>query len=135
MHLAGAVEGVEVLADRPVGHPQGRLAGGGPHGSLGGRHQVAVIEPVEGRCDDLLPNRNALVILVVAFLIARFADAVSGSLMASINIRGTICHRSNAARSMSLWLCAQQGSPSLRATTSPRDCCRWGRARRARHGR
>lgn len=44
------------------------LAGGGKVGRfiagdlLGAGHQVAIIEPVEGRCDDLLPNRNALVI-------------------------------------------------------------------------
>jgi trk system potassium uptake protein len=44
------------------------LAGGGKVGRfiaidlLNAGHQVAVIEPVEGRCDDLLPNRNALVI-------------------------------------------------------------------------
>ena len=44
------------------------LAGGGKVGRfiaidlLAVGHQVAVIEPVEGRCDDLLPNRNVLVI-------------------------------------------------------------------------
>jgi trk system potassium uptake protein len=44
------------------------LAGGGKVGRfiaidlLNAGHQVAVIEPVDGRCDDLLPNRNALVI-------------------------------------------------------------------------
>ena len=44
------------------------LAGGGKVGRfiaidlLRAGHQVAIIEPVEGRCDDLLPNRNALVI-------------------------------------------------------------------------
>lgn len=44
------------------------LAGGGKVGRfiagdlLGAGHQVAIIEPVEGRCNDLLPNRNALVI-------------------------------------------------------------------------
>lgn len=44
------------------------LAGGGKVGRfiaidlLAAGHQVAVIEPVDGRCDDLLPNRNVLVI-------------------------------------------------------------------------
>ena len=44
------------------------LAGGGKVGRyiavdlLGINHQVAIIEPVPGRCDDLLPNTNLLVI-------------------------------------------------------------------------